>query len=229
LCQDQFVDAARWLCSANVPQPAVPLHCVCLTASKEVSTLFVISSTRQRQTAQERHQQILAAARPLFATRGYFGTPTVEIAAAAGLSHGYMFRLIGTKEALFIEVVRDSFAQIVATFRDAARGVKARSPEKRLQEISRSYADVIARRDLLLIQLQAAAACTEPAIREAVRAGYASIVEVFRELSGADDAAIQEVMALGMLSNFIAAMDAEELDEPWARTLVGDMIFKPAV
>lgn len=187
-----------------------------------------MSSTRQRQTAEERHQQILAAARPLFAMRGYFGTPTVEIAAAAGLSHGYMFRLIGTKEALFIEVVRDSFAQIVATFRDAAREVKARSPERRLQEISRSYADVISRRDLLLIQLQAAAACTEPAIREAVRTGYASIVEVLRELSGADDAAIQEVMALGMLSNFIAAMDAEQLDERWARTLVGDMIFKPA-
>ena len=58
-----------------------------------------------------------------------------------------MFRLIGTKEALFIEVVRDSFAQILATFRDAAREVKARSPERRLQEISVSYADVIARRD----------------------------------------------------------------------------------
>jgi hypothetical protein len=91
-----------------------------------------------------------------------------------------------------------------------------------------SYADVIAQRELLLIQLQAAAACTEPAIREAVRAGYASIVEVLRELSGADDAGIQQVMALGMLSNFIAAMDAEELDERWARTLVGEMIFKPA-
>jgi hypothetical protein len=33
-------------------------------------------------------------------------------------------------------------------------------------------------------------------------------------------------MALGMLSNSIAAMDAEELGEPWARTLVGEMVFK---
>jgi AcrR family transcriptional regulator len=46
---------------------------------------------RTRQSAAERQRQILAAARPLFAKRGYFGTPTVEIAAAAGLSHGYMF------------------------------------------------------------------------------------------------------------------------------------------
>ena len=187
-----------------------------------------MSTIRKRQTAEERQQQILAAARPLFAKRGYFGTPTVEIAAAAGLSHGYMFRLIGTKEALFIEVVRDSFAQILQTFREAGREVKVRSPERRLQEISRSYADVIARRDLLLIQLHAGAACTEPAIREEVRAGFASVVELLRELSGADDAAIQQVMALGMLSNFIAAMDAEALDERWARTLVGEMIFKAA-
>jgi AcrR family transcriptional regulator len=186
------------------------------------------STTRKRQTAEERHEQIVAAARPLFAERGYFGTPTVDIAAAAGLSHGYMFRLIGTKEALFVDVVRDSFAQIAETLRDAAREVKTRSPERRLHEISIAYADVIARRELLLIQLHAAAACTVPAIREAVRAGFAQIVELLRELSGAGDAAIQQVMAVGMLTNFIAAMDAEELDEPWARTLVGDLVFKPA-
>jgi AcrR family transcriptional regulator len=200
-----------------------------LTPAKEVSTLFFMATTRTRQSAAERHEQILAAARPLFAKRGYFGTPTVEIAKAAGLSHGYMFRLIGTKEALFIDVVRDCFAEIASAFRRAAsQEMKGRSPDERLQEISMSYVDVIARRELLLIQLQAAAACTEPAIREAVREGYRSIVELFRELTGADDAAIQHVMAMGMLSNFIAAMDAEELDEPWARTLVGDLVFKPA-
>jgi hypothetical protein len=31
---------------------------------------------------------------------------------------------------------------------------------------------------------------------------------------------------VGMLSNSISAMDAEELREPWARTLVGDLVFK---
>jgi len=187
-----------------------------------------MTSTRKRQSAEERHQQILEAARPLFAERGYFGTPTVEIAKAAGLSHGYMFRLIGTKEALFVELVRDSFDRIEATFRDSARSVKTRAPAERLQEISVAYADVIARRELLLIQLQAAAACTEPAIRAAVREGFASIVELLRELSGAEDASIQQVLAMGMLANFTAAMDAEELDEPWARTLVGEMVFRPA-
>lgn len=187
-----------------------------------------MAATRTRWSAAERQQQILAAARPLFAERGYFGTPTVEIAKAAGLSHGYMFRLIGTKEALFIDVVRDCFAEIASAFRHAATTVtQGQSPSERLQEISMAYVDVVARRDVLLIQLQATAACTEPAIREAVREGYGWIVELLRELTGADDAAIQQLMAFGMLSNFIAAMGAEELDEPWARTLVGDLVFNP--
>jgi AcrR family transcriptional regulator len=186
-----------------------------------------MATARPRQSAAERQQQILAAARPLFATRGYFGTPTVDIAAAAGLSHGYMFRLIGTKEALFVDVVRDCFAEIASALRQAARNEsQAQSPGERLQEISMAYVDVVAHRELLLIQLQATAACTEPAIREAVREGYGSLVELLRELTGADDADLQRVMAFGMLSNSIAAMAAEELHEPWARTLVGDLVFK---
>ncbi len=60
-----------------------------------------------------------------------------------------------------------------------------------------------------------------------MRGGYRAIVELLREQTGADDAAIQQLRAFGMLSNFIAAMDAEELDEPWTRiTLVGDLVFK---
>jgi AcrR family transcriptional regulator len=131
-----------------------------------------------------------------------------------------MFRLIGTKEALFVDVVRDCFAEIASAFRHAATSpALPQSPDERLQEISMAYVDVVAHRDLLLIQLQATAACTEPAIREAVREGYGSIVELLGELTGADDAAIRQVMAVGMLSNSIAAMDAEELCEPWARTV----------
>jgi AcrR family transcriptional regulator len=180
---------------------------------------------RQRLTAEERREQILSAARPLFARRGYFGTPTVEIAAAAGLSEGYMFRLIGTKEALFIDVVKASFAEILATFRRAAAIAPDGPPEAILESIGLSYADVLAEPDLLLIQLHAAAASTEPAIRQAVREGFAELLEFMRTASGADDSALQDVMALGMLSNFIVAMDAQNLDEPWARTLVGDMFF----
>jgi AcrR family transcriptional regulator len=179
----------------------------------------------KRFTADERREMIVAAAGALFARRGYFGTPTVEIARAAELSEGYMFRLIGTKEALFVAVVERSFDAILDTFRRATTSSDGQAPEELLDTIGKSYANVLADHDLLLIQLHAAAACTEPAIREAVRRGFKRMVEFIRRETGVDDAAIQEFFAVGMLANFIAAMGAERLAADWARTLVGDLVF----
>ena len=107
-------------------------------------------------TADERRGTIIVAAMHLFAQRGYFGTPTIEIARAAGLSDGYMFRLIETKEALFVAVVGRSFDSILSTFRAAAGDSNGLSSEELLDRIGKSYADVLADRDLLLIQLHAA-------------------------------------------------------------------------
>jgi AcrR family transcriptional regulator len=178
-----------------------------------------------RMTADQRRGAILEAATRSFAQRGYFGTPTIEIAKAAGLSDGYMFRLIGTKEALFVAVVERSFDAILATFEAAMVGAGGLGSEELLERIGKSYADVLADRDLLLIQLHAAAACNEPAIRAAVRRGFERMVEFVRRATGIEDAAIQEFFAIGMLANFITAMGAERLKARWARTLVGDLLF----
>ena len=178
-------------------------------------------------TADERRDTIVVAATHLFAQRGYFGTPTIDIARSAGLSDGYMFRLIGTKEALFVAVVERSFDSILATFRAAAAGTEGLHQDELLDRIGKSYADVLADHDLLLIQLHAAAACTEPAVRDAVRKGFERMVEFVRGATGVDDAALQEFFAIGMLANFIAAMGAERLRVRWARTLVGDLVFHP--
>lgn len=189
---------------------------------KEVSTLFLMA---MRMTAAERREQIVTAAAPAFARRGYFGTPTTEIASAAGVAEGYLFRLFGTKEALFVAVVERCFGTIAEILDAAAARSRARSPQERLEAIGKGYVEVLAQRDLLLLQLHAAAASTEPAIRDAVRAGFERLVELLRSRSGASDAELQETFAIGMLSNFIAAMGAEQIAEPWARTLVGDLAF----
>lgn len=171
----------------------------------------------------------MRAARHVFAERGFFGTPTVDIAAAAGLSHGYMFKVIGSKEKLFVAVVDACFAEILSVFEVAAAGSAGRSPAKVLDAIGKSYAQVLADRDLLLIQLHAAAAAARvPAIRDAVRKGFAAMVEFVRSATGADDATLQQWFAIGMLANFIAAMDAERLRSRWARTLVGELVFHAA-
>ena len=51
-----------------------------------------------RQTAAERRETVLVAAQAAFAQRGLHGTSTEEIAAAAGISQPYLFRLFGTKK-----------------------------------------------------------------------------------------------------------------------------------
>ena len=75
--------------------------------------------------------------------------------------------------------------------------------------------------ELLLGQLQAhAAAPTEPAVRDAVRRGFAELFAFASGVSGVTEEEIREWFAYGMLINVLVAMDARAVDEPWARALV---------
>ena len=47
-------------------------------------------------------EDVLQAAMREFARRGYYGTPTTDIAKGAGISQAYLFRLFPTKEELFV-------------------------------------------------------------------------------------------------------------------------------
>lgn len=67
-----------------------------------------------------------------------------------------------------------------------------------------------------------------PAVREAVGRGYGELVELVRRSTGVDDETLQQFFAGGMLANVIAAIGADQVDAPWAATLVGDFIFRPA-
>jgi TetR/AcrR family transcriptional regulator, transcriptional repressor of aconitase len=59
-----------------------------------------------RMDGEERRKAIVAAALPLFAKRGFVGTTTREIAAAAGVSEALVFRHFPTKAALYAEIVQ---------------------------------------------------------------------------------------------------------------------------
>lgn len=69
----------------------------------------------------ERRAAILAAATRLFGEKGYEGAPVNEIARAAGVSEGAVFRLFATKEgllaAIFREVREAFFADLEREFR----------------------------------------------------------------------------------------------------------------
>lgn len=177
-------------------------------------------SQRQLSTAEERRRTVLTTAVSAFADRGYFGTTTTDVAQRAGISQAYVYRLFPDKEALFVAVAEHCFARIRESLGDGAAAAKGTAPQDVLDAMGDAYARLIADRDLLLLQLHAqCAAASEPAIREAVRTGYARLVEYVRGVSGAAEADIQRFFAVGTLCHLVVAIDSHEVDAPWARTL----------
>jgi AcrR family transcriptional regulator len=178
------------------------------------------TSHRTLSTADERRETILAAAERVFAARGLHGTPTLEIAKAAGISQAYLFRLFPTKAELFAALTQRCNERIYATFVRAAADAKA-AGEEVLPAMGSAYIGLLADRSLLLNQLHAHAASDDPAIREQMRSCFAQLVELVERESGADAEQVREFFAHGMLLNVLAAMGAEDVDAHWAKVLLG--------
>jgi AcrR family transcriptional regulator len=103
---------------------------------------------RTLSTAEERRESILEAAQGVFAARGLHGTPTMEIAKAAGISQAYLFRLFPRKSELYIALVRRCNERIQRTFVDAAAEARA-AGEEVLPAMGRAYIGLLADRELL--------------------------------------------------------------------------------
>lgn len=180
------------------------------------------TAPRKLRTSESRREDVLEAALGCFAAKGYAGTPTAEIAKAAGISQAYLFRIFPTKRELYIACVGRCMGSVREAFRRAA-APHAGDPEAMLAAMASTYHDLLGDRTMLLAQLQAYAASGDPEIGDAVRREFGRIVDVVRELTGAEDARISAFFATGMLLTVIAAMGAHELDEPWATGLLAGL------
>src|SRR5437868_9244333 len=109
-------------------------------------------ATRQLSTAAERREVLVEAAVAAFAEHGFHGTPTTEVAKAAGISQAYLFRLFPTKTELYVAAVERCYARTLDIFRAAAEGV---APEEALHAMGKAYFELITDRTALLGQLQA--------------------------------------------------------------------------
>ncbi len=176
--------------------------------------------TRTLSTADERRETILQAAERVFAARGLHGTPTLEIAKAAGISQAYLFRLFPTKTELFAALTQRCNDRIYETFAAAAADAKA-AGEDVLGAMGCAYVGLLADRNLLLNQLHSHAASDDPAIRDQMRACFARLVELVERESGADPDQVRVFFAHGMLLNVLASMGAEDVDAHWAKVLLG--------
>jgi AcrR family transcriptional regulator len=173
-----------------------------------------------RSSKEERRREIIEAATKEFALGGLHGTPVESIAQRVGVSQPYLFQLFGTKKELFLAAVRRAFERTVATFRTAAAEAgEDAGPADVLTAMGMAYGRLLDDRSLLLMQMQAYAACEDEEIRDVVREEMLRLVSFVQSASGAPEPAIREWLAYGMLMNVVAAMDLTEVQADWARIL----------
>jgi AcrR family transcriptional regulator len=163
--------------------------------------------------AAERREMVLEAAVAEFAVHGLAGTSTEDVARRAGISQPYLFRLFPTKKALFLALVDRCFRRVEDAFTAAAGD---RTGDEALTAMATAYELLLDDRTLLLLQMQAYAACDDPEIRAATRTGYKRLWELVEKITGLPFQRVVDFFAVGMLMNVAAAMDLPSIDERWA-------------
>jgi AcrR family transcriptional regulator len=162
----------------------------------------------------ERRSQVLGIAAAEFANHGLHGASIDAIAREAGITQAYVFRMFGTKKALFLELVGaayDRFTDGMSQAAEDTRGLDA------LTLMGAQYYKSLADRTTLLLQLQGFAACGDSEVRDLVRARVARMWDTVADTARLDPVTVKSFLAFGMLLNNVAALDAGELDEPWAK------------
>src|SRR5947209_9870536 len=137
-----------------------------------------------RQSAEERREQVLAAATHEFARRGYHAASTASIAERAGISQPYIYALFPNKKELFLAAQARMTGHLRRTFLEAARGIEG--SEERLQAMGLAYRPLIeANPDELLLQMQGHAVAGDPEIGPAIASSFRQLYDDVRRVSGA--------------------------------------------
>ena len=179
---------------------------------------------RRRVPAAERREELIDAAVHEFARGGLYGTAVDRIARRVGVAQPYVFSLFPTKRDLFLAAVERGFEQVADTFRRAAasylEGTAPDDCEDVMEAMGRAYTELlVSDRDYLMLQHQSYAACDDEVVRARVRHGYAELVALAGELSGAEPERLDDFFRHGMALNVAAAMGVEDLSAgcEWVR------------
>jgi AcrR family transcriptional regulator len=165
-----------------------------------------------RMPAEQRRELVLGEAMAVFAAQGYAGTSTEEVARRASISQPYLFRLFPTKKALFLALVERCFRRVRDEFTAAAGELTG---EEAMMAMADAYEALLDDRILLLMQMQAYAACEDLEIRDATRTGFRKLWEQIERITGLPYQTVVDFFAVGMLMNVAAAMNLPEVDGRW--------------
>lgn len=180
-------------------------------------------TSRRLSTSAERRAEIIDAALVAFSVRGYYGTTTATIAAAANLSEGYLYKIWPNKEALFAAVLNEVKLRLRAAILESveifeASGRPFSAGDVLRERATRTGVDPTA----TMVLLHATAASSVPALRRAVAECYSDQVDFLRQRLGATDGEIHHYLATGQLINSINALNpTPEERSAWADSLRG--------
>ena len=160
-----------------------------------------------RSSAEERREEILAAAIQEFAKFGLYGTAVDAIADRVGISQPYIFRLFGTKKELFIASALRVCERIQRAFDEAARA----NPRQPLKAMGHAYVPLLSSRAELLVLLHAFAASEDHEVKRAVSARYEKLWKFVAEKSGASQVEVTRFFADGMGMTVGAALGLQHL------------------
>lgn len=180
----------------------------------------------RRRTAEERREDVIAAAIVEFATLGLHGASTETIAARAGISQPYVLRLFGTKKALFLAAVDRVCQQIVAAWEDEnarlAPDIDRMSSQEHLLALGERYFALVEEVDGLRLCLQSFASAEDSEVRALVHDWQRRMYAWIRDTTGADGHSVQRFFAFGMMLTVAASIDAIGVAdrEAWARSFL---------
>ncbi|KMM47129.1 MAG: TetR/AcrR family transcriptional regulator [Cellulomonas sp.] len=174
-----------------------------MSSSAVPSEVAVKESARAvRMSGDERREQILLAARHVFAEGGFAAT-TDEVARAAAISQPYVVRLFGSKRDLFVEVYRQAAGEVIEVLTAAAQEADPG------EAMGRAYLELIEDRDLLRLLMHGFIASADEEVGRVARHCLGEAYRLFVASTGAEPDEARQFVAFGMLLNVLVAVDAD--------------------
>lgn len=173
----------------------------------------------QLSTAEARRVTVIDSSIAVFSQSGYLGTPVTAVAEHAKISPAYVFKLFPSKESLFVAALERCFSRIVEALELGANASQGQKPAAILDAMGGAYAELIADRSLLMLQVHAQSAAHVPEIGTALRNGLERITTFTKTRSKASDADVQRFIAYGQLCHLIVTAGLETIPADWAHLL----------
>ncbi|MFB4314409.1 TetR/AcrR family transcriptional regulator [Actinomadura sp. 21ATH] len=159
-----------------------------------------------RSTAAERRGQAVGAGMRVFADHGLTMAAVQQVANDIGVSQPYVFRLFGSKQALFLACLDELEGRVVEVFRAAAEA----GTDDPLRAMGAAFRDMVADGVVTGLWLQAcAAARRDEAVAARCRALLGAVLDEVGRLTGVGPDGIARFMGDGALVVLLQAIGAD--------------------